>query len=299
MHLSSLFRPKVWTLYMLLRKPGRLLSDKTFLKFKYWALTGKKLNLENPMSFNEKLQWLKLNDRRTIFTTMADKHAVREYVKNIIGEEYLIPLLGIWVRPEDIDFDTLPKQFVLKCTHDCGSVIICHDKYTFDRDAAIKSLNKCLKENYYWQGREWPYKNITPVVIAEECLVDESGVELKDYKVFNFNGVPKMIQVDFDRFGNHRRNLYSTDWKYLGYTSRYPTDPNVVIKRPLQLEKLLDCAKRLSSGIPFVRTDFYSINEKIFFGEITFYHGGGMETFYPEEWDFKLGSWIQLPERKT
>ncbi len=296
MHLSSLFRPKVWTLFMLLRKPGRLLSDKNFLKSKYWASTGKKLNLDNPESFNEKLQWLKLNNRRPEYTTMADKYAVREYVKKTIGEEYLIPLLGVWCRPKDIDFDLLPKQFVLKCNHDSGSVIICHDKCAFDRDAAIKSLNKFLEKNYYWQGREWPYKNITPVIIAEEYLVDESNVELKDYKVFNFNGIPKIIQVDFDRFGNHRRNLYSVNWKYLGYTSQYPTDPSVVIKQPMQLEKLLDCAKRLSSGIPFVRTDFYSVNEKIFFGEMTFYHGGGMERFYPEEWDLRLGSWIKLPE---
>lgn len=296
MHLSSLFRPKVWTLYMLLRKPGRLLSDKTFLKFKYWALTGKKLNLENPMSFNEKLQWLKLNDRRTIFTTMADKHAVREYVKNIIGEEYLIPLLGIWVRPEDIDFDTLPKQFVLKCNHDCGSVIICHDKSNFDKASAVKKLNKCLKSNYYWQGREWPYKNIKPKIVAEKYM----GDELMDCKFMSFDGNIRCLFTVTDRFtGNGIKvTFFDTKWHRLPFERKYPAVSHD-IHQPSNLEEMIKIAQVLSDGIPFVRVDLYEINGKIYFGEMTFFPGGGMETFYPEEWDFKLGSWIQLPERKT
>lgn len=257
---------------------------------------GYALNLKEPRGFNEKIQWLKLHDRNPLYTTLVDKYAVKEYVSETIGEEYVIPLIGgPWENADKIDFDALPDQFVLKCNHDCGGMIICTDKSKLNINAARKMLNKCLKHNYYWNGREWPYKNVEPCVFAEKYMVDNSGYELKDYKVFCFWGVPKVIQVDFDRFVNHRRNLYDTEWNYLGYTTLFPTDPQYVVEKPQCLSKLLECAAKLSAGIPFVRVDFYVVGDNPLFGEMTFYHGGGHEPFFPKEWDFKLGEWLQLP----
>ena len=200
----------------------------------------------------------------------------------------------------EINFEKLPKKFVIKCTHDSGSTIVCKDKDKFDIKKAKKKINKALKFNYYYSGREWPYKNIKPRIIIEKYMVDESETELKDYKIFNFNGVSKIIQVDFGRFKEHKRNLYDTNWNYIKELSiQYPTDPNTIIKRPENLEKMIELAQRLSQGIPHIRTDFYSINGKIYFGELTFYHGSGYEKFNPETWNKKLGDWIDLSNVKT
>jgi len=207
-------------------------------------------------------------------------------------------LLGVWEKFEDIDFKQLPGQFVLKCTHDCGSVAICRDKSTFDADAARKKLTKALGRNYYWQGREWCYKNIRPRIIAEQYMVDESGYELKDYKIFNFDGKPRLIQVDYDRFVRHRRNLYTPDWKYVEAEIAYPTAPEILIEKPKPLNRMLELAAVLSEGIPHVRTDFYCINELIYFGELTFYHGSGLEEFTPPGFGVEMGGWINLPSSK-
>lgn len=296
MHLSSLFRPKVWIFYLLLRKPGRLLSDKTFLKLKYWATTGRKLNIDNPGSFNEKLQWLKLYNRRSEYTMMADKYAVREYVKKTIGEEYLIPLLGVWDRPEDIDFDVLPEQFVLKCNHDCGSVIICRDKSSFDQVATINKLKKCLKENYYWQGREWPYKDIKPKIVAEKYM----GDNLTDYRIYCFNEIPKLIysysnesQADGSKPEPRYCDIFDHNWKPIPYHQKLLPHGNVPM--PGQLSKMLEIAKLLSANSIFVRIDFYEIDNMLYVGEMTFYPGGGMSKFYPDSYDLELGKWLKLP----
>ncbi|MCM1125465.1 MAG: glycosyl transferase [Lachnospiraceae bacterium] len=271
---------------------GKKLPDKLYLKMMYYVKLGKHLDLKNPTTFNEKLNWLKLNDRRGIYTQMADKYEVRQIVKERLGEEYLIPLLGLWDFPEEINFDDLPNQFVLKCTHDSGSVVICKDKMTFNREEAVQKLQAAMRINYFYPSREWPYKDIKPRIIAEAYMVDESGTELKDYKIYNFSGKPELIQVDFGRFVHHERNLYSLNWEYIDETIEYPKNPRVVIPKPDGLEEMCQCARKLAEGIPSVRTDFYSINGKIYFGEITFYQEAGFAKFEHEEFAERLGDLI-------
>lgn len=276
----------------------KALPDKLYLTLLYQVRTGKKINWENPKSFNEKLNWLKLYDRRPEYVRMADKYEVREYIKEKLGEEYLIPVLGVWNSVEEIDFSKLPEQFVLKCTHDSASVIICKDKHTFNKENAIERLKSSLKINYFYPSREWPYKEIKPRIIAEQYMVDESHTELKDYKIYNFNGKPELIQVDFGRFTHHERNLYSTEWEYIDEQIEYPKNSKVQIAKPDNLEEMLMCAKKLSKGLPSVRTDFYSINGKTYFGEITFYQEGGFGKFENESYERKLGDLIHLPTRR-
>ena len=282
----------------LLKKTARLYPDKFYIKAYYRLVMGSKLNLKEPKTFNEKLQWLKLYDRNPEYIQMVDKIAVKKYVANIIGEEYIIPTLGIWDKFEDIDFDKLPNQFVLKTNHSGGSsgIVICKDKKTLDIEAARKKLNKSLRTNYFYKTREWPYKEIKPRILAETYLEDESKSELKDYKFFCFNGEPKIIQVDFHRFEDHTRNIYDIDWKLLDLKIKLKNDPNFIINKPVQLNKMLEFASLLSKNIPHVRVDFYYANGKIFFGELTFYHGSGTENFIPNSWNYKLGHWIGLPQ---
>lgn len=275
------------------------IPDNIYLKILYKRRTGKRLNLQNPQTFNEKLQWLKLYDRKPIYTTMVDKYAAKEYVAGIIGDEFIIPTLGIWERFGDIDFSVLPDQFVLKCTHDSASAIIVKDKDNLDIEAVKKKINSALKNNFFYAGREWPYKGVKPRIIAEKYMTDESGYELKDYKIFNFDGEPKLIQVDYDRFIEHKRNLYTTGWQYVEAVIEYPTDPAHHIERPRQLEKMLELARELSAGIPHVRTDFYCIDDRIYFGEMTFCHGSGFEKFIPESLGEEMGKWLKLPGKGT
>lgn len=273
----------------------KFLPDDVYLKICYRLKMHKKLNLKNPKTFNEKLQWLKLYNRKPEYTMMVDKYKVREYVKEKIGEEYLIPLVGgPYYNVDEINLDKLPDQFVLKCNHDSGSVITCKDKKSFDFEAAKRKLDYCLKHNFWYLGREWPYKDVKPCIIAEKYMVDESEKELKDYKVFNFNGEPKIIQVDIGRFTHHKRNLYDKNWRYMSLSIQYPTDAKTEISKPEKLDEMLEIAKKLSKDIPFLRTDFYSIGNKIFFGEITFSHGSGFEEFRPNEWDRMLGDLIDI-----
>lgn len=265
-----------WWRYVRATPVLRFIPDKYYLKKWYKFKTGKELNLKNPQSFNEKLQWLKLYDRNPNYSKMVDKYEVRQYIKEKIGEEHLIPLVGgPWKNFEDIDFTKLPDQFVLKCTHDSGSVEICKNKKEFDIEKVRKKFNYTLKRNYYYYGREWPYKNVKPRIIAEKYLLDDSGIEPKDYKIFNFNGEPHIIQVDLDRFVNHRHNYYTTKWEFLDMYIDDPNDPNVIIECPPELDELLRLARQLSKGIPHLRTDFYIMKGKILFGELTFYHAGG------------------------
>ncbi len=277
----------------------KIIPDRLFLKILYKKLLGKKLDLRHPKTFNEKIQWLKLHDRKAEYIDIVDKYTVKKWVADKIGEEYIIPTLGVWERFEDIDFDSLPKQFVLKCTHDSGGLIIVKDKSKMDLAEVKNKINKFLNNNFYWVGREWPYKYIKRRIIAEPYLTDESGVELKDYKVFNFNGESKFIQVDFDRFVDHKRNLYTLDWEYIDAVIGFPTDPTYCIKKPKCLNKMLELAGILSYGIPHVRTDFYCIGDQVYFGEMTFYHGSGFEKITPESFEMKMGEWLTLPCDKT
>jgi hypothetical protein len=271
-------------------------GDREYLERKFKAVMKKELDLENPQTFNEKLQWLKLYDRRPEYTIMVDKYRVRDYIAEKLGEEYLIPLLGVWDDPDDIDFDALPNQFVLKCNHNSGTgMCICKDKSKLDIKKVKKELKKGLKENYFLTGREWPYKDVPRKIICEKYMTDESGTELKDYKIHNFNGQPKFIEVDYNRFVEHKRNLYSTDWKYINATMQYPSDKSKQINKPECLDEMLSLASKLSQGIKYVRTDFYCINNKIYFGELTFYHGSGLDEFKPEEFGLEVGNWLKLP----
>lgn len=277
---------------------SKFVPDRVFLKILFRKYTGNELNLKNPRTFNEKLQWLKLYNHNPLYTNLVDKYEVKRYVSDLIGEEYIIPTLGVWKSFDEIDFENLPQQFVLKCTHDSGGIVIVQDKSKFDKEAAKKKIEKCLKDNFYYKGREWPYKNVHPKIIAEKYMVDESGTELKDYKFFSFNGKVKMIQVDYDRYVFHKRNLYTTNWEYIDETIQYPTDRNHIIAKPIKLEKMIELVEILSEGIPHVRVDFYSIGEKIYFGEMTFFHGSGFEKFSSRELEYTMGDWISLPRSK-
>lgn len=274
------------------------MSDETYLKIAYYARMHKKLDLNNPETFNEKLQWLKIYDRKPIYTTMVDKYAVKEYVSNLIGDEYIISTLGVWERFDDINFDTLPNSFVLKCTHDSGGLIICSDKSKLNIKAARKKINRSLKKNFYWQGREWPYKDVKPRILAEEYMVDESGYELKDYKLFCFDGFAKAMFIASDRQlpdEETKFDFYDMNFKHLPFTNGHPNS-NIEIKRPASFEKMKRLAEKLSEGIPQVRVDFYDINGQVYFGELTLSHWSSMTAFDPEEWDQKLGEWIKLPD---
>lgn len=275
------------------------MSDEKYLARRYNAIVGKKLNLEDPKTFNEKLQWLKLYNRRPEYTMMADKVAVRDYIAKTIGEEYLIPCLGVWDDPDDIDFNTLPDQFVLKCNHNSGlGMCICKDKSKLDIEKVKAGLRKGLKQNYYLSGREWPYKNIKPRIIVEKYMTDESGTELKDYKVMCFDGKPKLIQVHKGRFVDHTQDFYDTDWNFMKIYQGCKNSDQIMPK-PDFLEEMLSLSETLATGIPHVRVDWYFVNGQLYFGELTFFDASGFDEFEPNEYNEILGSWITLPEVKN
>ncbi len=282
--------------YLGLKGHFKFIPDESYVRICYRIQMGKRLELDPPRTFNEKLQWLKLHDRRPEQTRWVDKYEVRKFIAETAGEEHLFPLLGVWDRAEDVDWAALPERFVLKCTHDSGGTVICRDKRRFDVRAARRKLAAALKRNYYWAGREWAYKNVRPRIIAEPLMVDESGTELKDYKFFCFDGEPRLIQVDFDRFVDHKRNLYDLDWRYQPFRLMYPTEPARAISKPVNLDEVLAFVRRITPKVPFMRTDLYLIGARIYFGEFTLHHGGGAENFTPASYDDLLGGWIRLPE---
>lgn len=273
------------------------ISDKCYLKLLFKRYMGYSLDLQNPNSFNEKLQWLKLYDRNPLYTILTDKIKVKKWVAEKIGEEYIIPTLDIWEKPEDIDFNKLPDKFVLKCNHNSGKgLFICIDKNKIELKSIIRELKRGLKEDYSLTSGEWPYKNIKRKILAEKYISSSNGEDLKDYKFFCFNGNPKVIQVDYDRFTNHKRNLYNIEWQRLPFKLEYPTDWKYEIEKPENLMEMVEIAKKLSSGIPHVRVDLYNVNGKVYFGEMTFFHGSGYEKFEPIDWDYKLGDFLELPK---
>lgn len=275
---------------------GRLIPDKTYLNIRFKKVFGRSVNWKDPKSYSEKLQWLKVYDRKPIYTTMVDKYEAKQYVAKKIGDEYIIPTLGVWDKVSDINFDALPDQFVLKCTHDSGGLVICPDKSKLDIDEAKKKLAHSLKQNFFWSGREWPYKNVKPRIIAEKYMVDESGYELKDYKFFCFDGEPKALFIASDRQveGEETKfDFFDMEFNHLPFTNGHPNATHPV-KRPDSFEKMKELAATLSEDIPQLRVDFYDINGQIYFGELTFFHHSGLETFDPEEWDYKFGEWIKL-----
>ena len=274
------------------------ISDKRAVRAKYYTIFGTYPNLRNPKTFNEKLQWLKLYDRRPEYVEMVDKYDVKRYIAEKVGEEFVVPTLGVWDRAEDIDFDSLPDRFVLKGTHDSASVIICTDKSKFDREAALRELSSCLKKSQFLVGREWPYKNVKPRIIAEPYLVDESGKELKDYKVCCFNGKADYLDLHFGRFSQHKKNHYDFGWNPMYFSAGSPTDYSIDFARPQRLDDMKRVSETLSCGIPFLRVDFYSIYDRIYVGELTFFPGSGFNKFDPPEMDLKFGEKLILPKKK-
>lgn len=275
------------------------LNDKKFLELKFERRMNKKLDFDNPKTFNEKLQWLKLYDRNSEYIKMVDKYDVKKYVADNIGEEYIIPTLGIYDKFEDIEFEKLPKQFVMKCTHDSGSTIICKDKNNFNIKQAKEKINKALKCNYYYAGREWPYKNVKPRVIIEEYMTDDVNEDLIDYKFMCFNGKVKCSFLCSNRRSKEGLNVdfYDREWNKMPFERHYKNSQQIMPK-PENYELMIELSEKLSKEIPFVRVDFYEIKGKIYFGELTFYPGGGFEEFRPEIWDERLGEWIDLSNVK-
>lgn len=272
--------------------------DEKYLKAMFAAAIGKNLDLENPKTFNEKLQWLKLYDRRPEYTMMVDKYRVREYIASELGEEYLIPLLGVWDNPDEIDFDALPNQFVLKCNHNSGlGMCICKDKMKLDIVTAKAELRKALARNYYLSFREWPYKDVPRKIICEKYMVDESGYELRDYKFFVFDGKVKALFIATDRSAvtDTCFDFFDRDFNHLPFINGHPNAAKNISK-PENFEEMISLAEKLGDGIPQTRIDLYNIRGKIYFGEITFFHWSGLVPFEPEEWDYTFGNWITLPK---
>lgn len=279
-------------------KCAHLLSDKLFLKLYFRARLHRKLDLENPKTYNEKLQWLKLYNRKPEYTTMVDKITAKKYVASLIGPEYIIPTIATYDSVDEINFDTLPNQFVLKCTHDSGSVVICPDKSKLNIKEVKHKLQIGLNTSFDSFTREWPYRNVKPRIIAEKYMVDESGFELKDYKWFCFDGEPKCLFIATDRSNPNedtKFDFFDMDFNLLPFTNGHPHS-NKPIHKPAGFEKMKEIASKLSQNIPHVRVDLYDINGKIYFGELTFFHWSGFVPFNPEEWDYTFGSWIKLPK---
>lgn len=303
---------------MLLKKIGRFLTDSDyrflvlagkglkasvpadeFVKRMYLIHTGRKLNLESPVLYTEKLQWLKLYDHRPVYTEMVDKYRAKEFVTKKIGSQYVIPLLGVWEQAEDINFDALPEQFVLKTTHDSGSYLVCKNKKNFDICACRKKMNKALQRKYYDGNREWPYKNVKPRIIAEPYMEDSEYKELRDYKFFTFNGEPKVLYIAQGRGkgGETVADFFDMEFNHLPFTIDHEmaeTPP----EKPKNFELMKKLAAQLSEGTPQLRVDFYEVNGHVYFGEMTFFHCSGWDDFHPMEWDKKFGDWVTLPEKR-
>jgi hypothetical protein len=275
------------------------LPDRPFLKLDYRFATNEALDLENPKTFDEKMNWLKLYNRRPEYTQMVDKYEVRQYVEEKIGAEYLIPLYDVWDSVEEIEWDSLPNQFVLKTTHDSGGVVICEDKESFDREAAKETLSQSLDYNYFNEGREWPYKNVKPRIIAEKYM-ESANEEFKDYKFFCFNGTVKMTQVLTDINSDEKvsQNFYDRDWNLMPLEEGSFPNSSEAMDPPYNYEKMIEIAETLAEDIPFVRVDLYEIDREIYFGEMTFFPNKGQNTFEPEEYNNILGSWLKLPDEK-
>lgn len=279
------------------------LPDKTYLQLLYRFKMGHRLDLNHPKTFTEKIQWLKLYNRRPEYTLMVDKYAVKKYVADIIGEKYIIPTLGVWNKPEDIDWDALPNEFVLKTTHGGGSggVVICKDKKTFDRNKAILTLRDSMDSDIYRSLREWPYKDVKRRVLAEKYMVPKDMInnpiyDLSDYKFFCFNGEPKYCQVIRNRHSKESIDFYDMNWRHQEFVGLNPIASNGInpVPRPLLLDEMICICHKLSENLKFVRIDMYVIDNRIYFGEITFYPASGIGFFSPDKWNVELGNLISL-----
>ncbi len=268
------------------------IPNNLYLKLVFFIKTGKRLNLKNPVGFNEKENWLKVNDVHYEYSKYVDKVAVREFVTNTIGEQYLFPLLGTWQHFDDIDFDSLPDEFVLKCNHDSGSVKIIRDKSKINKDEMRKFYESRLKINSYVIGREYPYREVKPCILAEKLMKPSEG-EIADYKFFCFDGVPKLMFVATDRSTDCKFDFYDMEFHHLDITNIHPQSGKCK-EKPKCFDDMIEVAGKLSKGFKFVRVDLYCIDEEIYFGELTFFHGGGFWLFHPDEWEYRLGGYLNL-----
>ena len=280
-------------------KTCRWLPDKPYLQILYLLKMGSVLHLKNPSTYNEKINWLKLYNRKPEYTMMVDKYAVKDYVAKIIGREHVIPTLGAWDTPEAIEWDALPNQFVLKTSMGGGNlgVVICKDKASFNKEEAIRKLQKAMKQDLYKNLREWPYKNVRKRILAETYMEDDTTKELRDYKFFAFDGEVKALFIATERgSGDVKFDYFDADFNHLDLVQQHPMS-GVDIPKPVCFEEMKAIAGKLSVGLPHVRVDLYEVNGKVFFGEYTFSHHGGIVPFHPEKWDYEFGSWIKLPEK--
>ena len=277
------------------------MPDEQYLGRKFKSCMGKPLNLEAPKTFNEKLQWLKLYDRRPEYTVMVDKYKVREYIKEKLGEEYLIPLVGVWDNPDEIEFDLLPDRFVLKCNHNSGlGMFICKDKSKLtsrDIKRIRKNLARGLAQDYYLTGREWPYKGVSRKIVCEKYMEDASTSELRDYKIYTFNGQAKLCMINQERGIHTRADYFDKDFNRLDFTWGYD-HADALPEKPKNYEMMYRLAEKLAIGTAELRVDFYEVNGQVYFGELTFFDGSGFDKIEPVEWDYKLGEWVDLPMDK-
>lgn len=275
------------------------LSDEEYIKRVYRENIGQEPNLEEPKNYNEKLQWLKLNDHNPLYSILVDKYRVKDYVKELIGEEYVIPIVGgAWSNADEIDFSSLPEKFVLKCNHDCGSVVVCTNKQEINEASVRNELNNKLRIDYYLKSREWPYKGVKPCIFAEKYMVDNNTRELRDYKFFCFDGKPTYMFIATQRMSQQEEtkfDFFDMDYNHLPFTNGHP-NADTIPEKPAQFELMKELATKLSTNIPHVRVDFYEANGKVYFGEFTFYHWGGLMKFEPEEWNYEFGKHIILPK---
>lgn len=299
------WRKNPWKIADSMAKRGWLnaLPDKLYLSLLYRAAFAKKLNWEDPGTFSEKLQWLKLHDRNDAYTDMVDKYAAKQFVAQRIGSEYVIPVVGgPWKHPDEINYDTLPDQFVLKTNHDCGGVLICRDKSSFDKKAARAFLLQHLKRKYYLHCREWPYKNVQPLIFAETYLKEEnSTAEVRDYKFFTFNGEPKLMYIASGRDYEKKEkqvvyaDFFDMNFNHVDLKIDHENAPLCPAK-PQNFEIMVETAGRLAQGTKHLRVDFYEVGGRLYSGELTFFHCGGLHPFITEQWDTVMGDWICLEE---
>lgn len=272
-----------------------IVSDELYLRMLFRVRVGYWPNLKNPQSYNEKIQWLKLYYRRPEYTRLVDKVSVKEFVCQTIGEQYVIPTLGVWDDVDEIAWEALPNQFVVKASHDSGGIVICKDKSKLDIKNAKTMLESAGSKDYTKYNKEYVYHNVPHRFIAEEYMEDESGFELKDYKIFCFDGVPKYLYVASGRQKHDARfDFYDCEFNHLPVLNGHP-NADVWPKKPRNFEEMLDVAAKLSEGLPEVRVDLYNINGRVYFGEMTFFHWSGMAPYDPQEWDYKFGEMIKLP----
>ena len=294
---SCLGNPRAFALALIERGSLDWLPDALYLQLYFRTVMGHPLHLRHPRTFNEKLQWLKLHDRKPIYTRLVDKYAVRQYIADTIGDAFLVPLLGVWDTFDSIDRDALPDRFVLKTNHDSGTVLLCHDKSAFDWENARRIFDKALATNYYYHGREWPYKNVPPKIIAEQYMAPDDSGDMTDYKFLCFNGTVKCAFTCTNRRTGRPLTVtfFDPQWNQLPFERHYHPDPDFIPK-PAHLREMIDISERFARDMQaiFVRVDFYEIGGRVYFSEFTFHPGNGLEEFTPETWDRTLGDWLDL-----